>query len=66
MTSRHSVACFLFSRGGIEELLLRHAPSGDRILGSDEDEEFAGWTGHLTVLRGLRERERVVSHWHGL
>jgi len=63
--SRHSVACFLFSRGGIQEMLLRHAPSGDRILGADEDEEFAGWSAHLTVLRKLREQERVVSLRHG-
>ena len=61
MTSRHSVACFLFTRGGIEDMLLRHAPSGDRVLGSNEDVEFEGWLAHLSVLRGLRERSRVVT-----
>lgn len=60
MTSRHSVVCFLFARAGIEEILLRHAPSGDRILGSQEDEEFEGWNAHLSVLRALRERGRMV------
>jgi AAA domain len=61
MTSRHSVACFLFTRDGIEDMLMRHAPSGDRVLGSNEDTEFEGWLAHLTVLQGLRERRRVLS-----
>ena len=60
MTSRHSVACFVFARGGIEDMLLRHAPSGERVLGSDEDAEFEGWRAHQAVLRGLRGRGRVV------
>jgi hypothetical protein len=60
MMSRHSVTCFIFARAGMEGMLLRHAPSGDRVLGSDEDEEFEGWNAHLSVLRALRERGRVV------
>jgi len=60
MASRHRVVCFLVSRAGIEDLLLRYAPSGDRVLGLDEDAEFNGWHAHLTVARRLRERERVV------
>jgi hypothetical protein len=54
------VTCFIFARAGMEGMLLRHAPSGDRVLGSDEDEEFEGWNAHLSVLRALRERGRVV------
>jgi hypothetical protein len=42
-------------------MLLRHAPSGDRVLGSNEDTEFEGWLAHLTVLQGLRERSRVLA-----
>jgi hypothetical protein len=60
MISRHSVACFLFTRGGIEDMLMRHAPSGDRALGSNEGVEFEGWLAHLSVLQVLRERGRVV------
>lgn len=61
MTSRHSVAYFLFTRGGIEDMLMRHAPRSDRVLGSNEDTEFEGWLAHLTVLQGLRKRRRVVA-----
>lgn len=60
MVSRHRVVCFLVTRAGIEDLLLRYAPSGDRVLGLDEDAEFNGWRAHLTIVRRLRELERVV------
>jgi hypothetical protein len=60
MASRHRVVCFLVSRAGVEDLLLRYAPSGDRVLGLDEDAEFSGWQAHLTIARRLRERERIV------
>jgi hypothetical protein len=59
MLSRHRVVCFLVARGGIEELLLRYAPSGDRVLGSDEDSEFEGWRAHIEILEALRRRQRV-------
>jgi hypothetical protein len=60
MLSRHCVATFVVTRGGIDNVLLRHAPSGDRILGIEEDAEFGGWKAHLTVLQTLRHRGRVV------
>jgi hypothetical protein len=60
MTSRHRVACFVVSRMGIEDLLLRYAPSGERVLGLDEDAEFSGWSAHLDIARRLRERGRVI------
>ncbi len=60
MLSRHRVACFVVTRGGIENMLLRHAPSGERVLGIEEDAEFSGWQAHLTVLQTLRHRGRVV------
>lgn len=60
MASRHRVVCFLVTRAGIEELLLRYAPSGDRVLGLDEDAEFNGWHAHLTIARRLRECDRIV------
>ena len=60
MTSRHRIACFVLTRAGIEDMLLRYAPSGDRALGLDEDAEFNGWSAHLGILRRLRERHRVV------
>jgi hypothetical protein len=60
MMSRHRIACFVVSRAGIEDLLLRYAPSGDRVLGLDEDAEFTGWKAHLSIARMLRDRGRVV------
>jgi hypothetical protein len=60
MASRHRVVCFLITRAGIEDMLLRYAPSGDRVLGLDEDAEFNGWQAHLSIARRLRERNRVV------
>jgi hypothetical protein len=42
MLSRHRVACFVVTRGGLEDLLLRHAPAGERVLGVNEDREFEG------------------------
>jgi hypothetical protein len=62
MLSRHRVACFVVSRGGTEELLLRYAPSGDRVLGIIDDAEYTGWRAHLSVLQELRRQGRVVSH----
>ncbi len=61
MLSRHRVACFIVTRGGIENLLLRHASSGERILGIEEDAEFGGWKAHLTVLQTLHQQGRVVG-----
>lgn len=61
MLSRHRVACFVVGRAGMEEMLLRHAPSGDRVLGLAEDPEFEGWRAHVTLLRRLREEGRVVA-----
>ena len=46
MMSRHSVACWLVSRGGIEKQLVRHAPVGDRVLGLNKDAEYDGWKAH--------------------
>jgi hypothetical protein len=60
MMSRHRVACFMFARAGIADLLHRHAPTGDRVLGSDRDEEFEGWRSHRSILEGLRREDRVI------
>jgi hypothetical protein len=59
--SRHRVACFLVGRSGVEELLLRYAPSGDRVLGSDEDREYAGWRAQVSIAQMLRSAGRVVG-----
>jgi hypothetical protein len=61
MLSRHRVACVIFARAGIEDLLLRYGPSGDRVLGSDSDAEFEGWRAHLEVQRRLRGLGRMVT-----
>jgi len=61
MLSRHHVACFVVSRGGLTDMLLRHAPSGDRILDVEEDGEFEGWRAHLSILQSLKRQGRVVN-----
>lgn len=60
MMSRHRVVCFMFARSDIEELLSRHAPSGDRVLGSQSDEEFEGWRAHRSILERLRHEQRII------
>jgi hypothetical protein len=59
--SRHRVACFVVARAGIEDLLLRFAPSGDRVLGSDEDREYDGWRAQVFVAQALRREGRLVA-----
>lgn len=61
MMSRHRVACWLVGRAGISDRLLRHAPSGDRTLGIEEDAEFEGWRAHLSILRKLADERRIIS-----
>ena len=61
MLSRHRIACFVVGRGGIEDMLLRYAPSGDRVLGIDEDEELEGWRAHLSFLQSVLREGRVLS-----
>jgi hypothetical protein len=61
MLSRHRIACIIVARQGIEEMLLRYAPVGDRILSSDEDREFAGWHAHVRVLQEVRRLGRTIS-----
>jgi len=58
--SRHRVACFVVGRAGIEELLLRYAPTGERVLGSDEDREYAGWRAQVGIAQRLRAAGRCV------
>jgi len=60
MMSRHSVACWLISRSGVEERLLRHAPTGDRVLGIEVDNEYEGWRAHLYIAQELKAAGRVV------
>jgi hypothetical protein len=61
MVSRHRVACVLVARGGIEELLSRYVPSGDRALGEAEDTEFTGWHAHISLLRALTRQGRAID-----
>jgi hypothetical protein len=61
MMSRHSVACWLVGRAGIEAQLLRHAPVGDRVLGVDTDSEYEGWRAHFYIAQGLKAANRVVA-----
>jgi hypothetical protein len=59
MLSRHRIACVVMARHGIEAILRRYVPRGDRVLGIDEDGEFEGWRTHLTLLHELHRHGRV-------
>ena len=61
MMSRHRIACMLVTRAGIRDRLMRHAPSGDRILGIPDDPEYTGWRAHLRILDDLRGANRIVD-----
>ena len=60
MLSRHRVACFVLARAGILDALDRYAPSGDRVLGIDQDAEYEGWRAHVTIQAQLQVRGAVV------
>jgi hypothetical protein len=62
------VGCLVVTRWGVEEMLDCYAPRGERVLGLDEDAEFAGRTAQVWVARccatrgewsGCRERARA-------
>lgn len=61
MLSRHSVAAFLVSRGGLEANINRRVPNADRALGAEEDLEFNGWKANINILRLLRINNRVIK-----
>jgi hypothetical protein len=62
MMSRHSVACFVLGRTGIDRMLDNYMPSGNRILGIEDDPEFEGWNAHRRLLRDLTFAGRVIQH----
>ena len=59
--SRHRVACFIVSRAGVRDMLLRYAPSGDRVLGLDQDREYDGWRAQVRIAEELDDAGRVLS-----
>jgi hypothetical protein len=61
MLSRHQVAGFIFTRGGVAEMLERYVPSGDRVLGVEDDQEYEGWRAHVALLGDLHRLDRVVE-----
>ena len=61
MLSRHRVACFVVTRGGLDGVLLRNPPAGDRILGIEDDRAYAGWLAHLRLVQALQQRGRIVA-----
>ena len=48
-------------RAGLEAVLGQAMPVGERVLGLDDDPEWAGWQAHLAVLEALRTGGRVVA-----
>ena len=59
MLSRHRIGCFLFGREGIEHALDRYSPSGERVIGLDEDHEHEGWLANRRLLDRLRSERRL-------
>jgi hypothetical protein len=59
--SRHRVACFVVSRAGVRDMLLRYAPSGDRVLGIDQDPEYEGWRAQVRIAEELDDAGRLLS-----
>ncbi len=60
MLTRHRVACFVVSRGGVEGVLQRYKPNADRVLNIEKDREFAGWRAHSQLLGALRAERRMI------
>jgi superfamily I DNA and/or RNA helicase len=58
--SRHRVACFILTRAGVHDMLLRFAPTADRILGINEDREYEGWRAQVRIAEELEQAGRVV------
>jgi integrase/recombinase XerD len=50
MTSRHSVACFLFTRGGIEDMLPRHAHASHALERGAKIHLVKATLGHASVV----------------
>ena len=61
MTTRHRVGCVIVARAGTEERLMRHAPSGERVLGRARDDAYEGWRANREVFAALRARGRCVA-----
>jgi len=61
MLSRHRVACFVVTRGGLAATLRRYAPTGGRPLGVEEDAEYEGWRSHLLVQQAFAMGKSVGS-----
>jgi hypothetical protein len=58
--TRHRIATLIVGRGGIQALLDRHVPLGDRVPGIDDDPEYEGWRAHHELLRRLRADGRTL------
>jgi hypothetical protein len=59
--SRHTHACYVVGRAGIDQLLSSYAPAGERVLAPGEDSEFRGWANHQWVVNELARLNRVVE-----
>ena len=60
MLTRHRVASLVITRGGLQELIERHVPLGERVPGVDDDPEYQGWRSHRELLRRLDGDGRIV------
>jgi hypothetical protein len=58
--SRHRVACFVVSRAGVRDMLVRYAPRGDRVRGLDEDREYEGWRAQVRIAEEFERARRVL------
>lgn len=53
LASRHRLGCLVVGRAGTGEMLERHGPTTERVLGIDEDPEHDGWEAQIAFLEGL-------------
>jgi AAA domain len=58
--SRHRVACIVFCRAGLIDMLERHVSVGERTLGIDDDPEWEGSVSHVALLGRLEAEDSIV------
>jgi len=61
LASRHRVGCLIVGRAGTAEMLERHGPTTERILGIDQHPEHDGWEAQSAFLEGLERLGTKVT-----
>jgi hypothetical protein len=61
LASRHRLGCLIVGRAGTTEMLQRHGPTTERVLGIDDDPEHDGWEAQVAFLDGLERLATKVT-----